>query len=250
MLQALIVDDEQHCIDRLKLLFENHKHNIGNYKICHSVSQAKSILENYNIDVLFLDVQLQNEMGFDLLKQLNTINFEIIFTTAYDSYAVEAFKFSALDYLLKPIDNDDLTLAMDKLKERKTLLNSAKKVASLLHNLNKNNDNKVINLSNSEGLHIIKVKEIIRCQADGNYTHLYLQNDKRITVSKTLKYFENLLKSYLFFRIHQSHLINLLYLNQFNQKKRVVKLNDGSEIEVSIRKKEPLLRILNDMKNF
>jgi len=247
MFKALIIDDEQHCIDRLSQLLDDQNEIISECQSCNSVSQAEKILSNQTIDVIFLDVQLQNETGFDLLKKIaSKITFEIIFTTAHDQYAVEAFKYAALDYLLKPIDEVDLKRGINKLKTKQTLLASAQKVETLLYNLNEENIDKIINLTNAEGVHLIKVNDIIRCNADDNYTHLYFNPDKKITIARTLKYFENLLQPYSFFRTHQSHLINLFYVKKFIPKKRVVILSDNTEIEVSIRKKEALIKILKN----
>lgn len=246
MLQALIIDDEQHCIDRLSELLNIQDELIIEYKSCCSVADAKITIENNAVDVIFLDVQLQNETGFDLLKKLTSINFEIIFTTAHNNFAVKAFEYSALDYLLKPIDKKDIERALNKLKTKQTLLNSAQKVKTLLYNLNKENTNKIINLTNAEGMHRIKVDDILRCNADDNYTHIYFNPNKKITIAKTLKYFENLLQPYSFFRTHQSHLINLNYIKKFIPKKRIAILNDNTEIVVSVRKKEELIAILKN----
>lgn len=245
MFKALIIDDEQHCIDRLSQLLNSQNKIVDSYLYCRNVPEALKILGEKPIDVVFLDVQLQNETGFDLLKKLaSNITFEIIFTTAFDKYAVEAFKYAALDYLLKPIDETDLKRALNKLKSKQTLLQANQKVETLLHNLNKKNTDKIISLTNAEGMHLIKVNDIIRCNADDNYTHVYFNPNKKITIAKTLKYFETLLHTYPFFRTHQSHLVNLLYIKKFMPKKRIIVLSDTTEIEVSVRKKEALLKIL------
>ncbi|MDY7395665.1 LytTR family DNA-binding domain-containing protein [Aureibaculum sp. 2210JD6-5] len=247
MFKALLIDDEQHCIDRLSQLLENQNEIISEYQSCCSVAEAETILENKTVDVIFLDVQLQNETGFDLLKNLaSKITFEIIFTTAHDNYAVKAFEYSALDYLLKPIANTDLERALNKLKTKQSLLDSAQKVETLLYNLNEENTNKIINLTNAEGVHRIKVNDIVRCNADDNYTHIYFNPDKKITIAKTLKHFENLLQPYSFFRTHQSHLINLNYIKKFIPKKRIAVLTDNTEIVVSVRKKEELIAKLKN----
>ncbi|MET2986221.1 LytR/AlgR family response regulator transcription factor [Aureibaculum conchae] len=247
MFKALLIDDEQHCIDRLSELLDNLNGIVASYFSCYTVLEAEKILANKKIDVIFLDVQLQNETGFDLLKKLaSKITFEIIFTTAHDKYAVKAFKYAALDYLLKPIDEIDLKRALIKLKTKQTLLNTNKKIEALLYNLNEENTDKIINLTNAEGVHLIKVNDILRCNADDNYTHVYFNPGKKITIAKTLKYFENLLQPYSFFRTHQSHLINLNYIKKFIPKKRVVILSDTTEIEVSVRKKEALIKVLRN----
>ncbi len=249
MLKTVIIDDEQHCVDRISKLLSKYNNTINIIKICSNVSNAKKAIELLKPDVIFLDVHLYEETGFDLLKQLSNIDFEIVFTTAYDSYAVDAFKFSALDYLLKPIDEDDLSITIGKLKKKISLKDISKKIEVLFHNLDdKTPQLKKIAISTLEGLTFLKVSDIIRCQSDINYTHIFLEGNKKITVAKTLKHFESLLKPYNFFRTHQSHLINLSYIDKFVKGKGgYVLMLDGTHIEVAVRRKDDFI---NKLSNF
>ena len=247
MLKAIIIDDEQHCVDRISKLLDKHNNNIDLVGICTTVDEAKTTIESELPDVIFLDVHLHEKTGFDLLKQLSNIDFEIIFTTAYDTYAVDAFKFSALDYLLKPIDEDDFYLTIEKIKKKASLKGVSKKVEVLIHNLEgKNQFLRKIAVSTSEGLTFVEVGNIIRCQSDINYTHLFLKGNSKITVTKTLKHFENLLEQYNFFRIHNSHLINLFFVEKYIKGKGgYVLMSDETHIEVAVRRKDAFLKKLS-----
>jgi len=249
MLKTIIIDDEQHCVDRISKLLSKYINTLDIVKICTNVDDAKMAIELIEPDVIFLDVHLHQETGFELLKQLSNIDFEIIFTTAYDSYAVDAFKFSALDYLLKPIDEDDLYRTIEKLKKKTSLKNISKKVEVLFHNLeDKTTQNKKIAVPTLEGLTFIKVTDIIRCRSDINYTHIFLKGSRKITVAKTLKHFEDLLEPHHFFRTHQSHLINLYYIDKYIKGKGgYVLMSDGTHIEVAVRRKDDFMNKLSSI---
>lgn len=248
MLKAIIVDDEQHCVDRITKLLKKYNSLIQLDYTANTVSNAKQYLDKESPDIVFLDVQIYEETGFDLLKQLSNINFEIIFTTAYESYALEAFKFSALDYLLKPIDEDDFDRAIEKIKKKTSLTELSKKMETLFHNLKEGNTNnpKKIALPTLEGLTLVYVHDVIRCQSDTSYVHLYLKGNKKITVAKTLKYFEGLLETHGFFRTHHSHLINLSMVEKYVKGKGGYALmQDGSPVEIAVRRKEQFLKQLS-----
>jgi two-component system LytT family response regulator len=192
-------------------------------------------------------VHLHDKTGFDLLKQFSNIDCEIIFTTAYDRYAVDAFKFSALDYLLKPIDENEFCLAIEKIKKKTSLKDISKKVEVLIHNLeDKNQLLRKIAVSTSEGLTLVEVANIIRCQSDINYTHFFLKDKRKITVAKTIKHFENLLEQHNFFRIHKSHLINLSFVEKYLKGKGgYVLMSDKTHIDVAVRRKDAFLKKLS-----
>jgi len=245
MLTAIIVEDEQHCVDRLLDLLKPHHGDIEVVGVYKAYSEALLALKKVQPDFIFLDVQLANRTGFELLKELQPISFEVVFTTAHEKYAIEAFDFSALDYLLKPIDPADLERSITKLK--KTLSSDlGKKMETLFHNLQlEQNITKRIAIPTTEGLTFVSLTDIVRCQADTNYTHIHISNGSRLTVAKTLKQFEQLLGDYGFFRVHNSHLINLAFIKKYNKGKQgTVEMDDGSEIEVSIRRKDPFLKRL------
>ncbi|MDO6518888.1 LytR/AlgR family response regulator transcription factor [Zobellia uliginosa] len=246
MLRAIIIDDEKHCQDRLLLLLGAHG-ALQVENVASSFEEGLVAIKKYSPQVVFLDVQLHDRTGFELLQELVHVNFEVIFTTGYDTYALEAFKFSALDYLLKPIAEDDLHVALEKLKEKISLKEISKKMEVLFHNLDnqKASDFRKIAVPTVDGLSMIAITDIVRCQSDVNYTHLFLKADKKLTVAKTLKYFEALLEKHHFYRTHQSHLVNLSCVDKYVKGKGGYALmNDGSHIEVAVRRKEDFLRKL------
>lgn len=247
MIKAIIIDDEQHCISRLKNLVATYCSNAielsGSFK---TVEEGVDAIKKIKPQLVFLDVELQNQTGFDILKQLPEINFEVIFTTAYDKYAVQAFKFSAVDYLLKPVDADELQTAIQKLSDKVSQKDIAGKFDTLFYNLkNIQSSSKRICVPVVSGLIFIQTDDIIRCESNINYTTLFLKNKQKLLVAKTLKEFEAMLTDYNFYRVHNSHLINLAYIKNYNKGKGgSVIMDDGSEIEVSTRRKDEFLKML------
>ena len=246
MLKALIVDDEQHCIDRLETLLRSSTYNIKIIAYCKTIDEAIKEIASRTPDILFLDVQLGNGTGFDLLSQLDHIDFEVIFTTSYDKYALKAFKFSALDYLLKPIDNTDLDNALQKLRQQKSLKETSQKIDILFHNFKESNpSSKRIAIPTVAGFTMLDTKQIIRFQSDANYTHIHTLSNKKITASKTIKYFEDILDDNTFFRVHKSHLVNLDYIEAYTKGKGGhITLSDKTRIEVAVRRKDELIQKL------
>lgn len=249
-LSAIIVDDEQHCIDRLLLLLEAHSNIIKVEGSCSSVEEAENLIKSKNPDIVFLDVQLNARTGFDLLNQIDEVDFEVIFTTAFDNYAIKAFKFSALDYLLKPLNPEDLKTALERLVAYKGLKNTSRKIETLLFNFNKEiQREKRLAVPTLEGLEMINLKDITYLQSDANYTHIHIVPNKKITAPKTLKHFEDILDEHLFFRIHKSHVVNLSFIKSYLKGKGgYVILSDSTKLEVAVRRKEELLKKLNHSK--
>lgn len=247
MIKAIIIDDEQHCIDRLENLLANYcadsVKQCGSFK---SVEEGLTAVKQIKPELVFLDVEINNKTGFDFLKQLPEINFEVIFTTAYDKYAVQAFKFSALDYLLKPVDANELQTAVNKLSEKFSQKEISQKFDVLFYNLkNIQSASKKICVPVLSGFVFIQTSDILRCESNINYTTLFLKNKQKLLVAKTLKEFEDLLSDYNFYRIHNSHLINLAYIKTYNKGKGgSVTMEDGSEVEVSTRRKDDFLKKL------
>jgi two-component system LytT family response regulator len=206
------------------------------------------VLKNYSPDLLLLDIQLPDGTGFDLLGEVNQFNFKLIFITAFEEYAIKAFKFSALDYLLKPFDPDEVSKALARVKEAIDLEDTQLKLNAFLSNIqNISSEAKKIVLRTSESIHLVNVQDIMHCQSDGNYTNIYLHGGKKLIVSRTLKEFEQMLEPYGFFRLHQSHLMNLNYLDHFNREREHVVLKDETSLPVSSRKKDQLLKIFKDL---
>ncbi|HRN57574.1 MAG TPA: LytTR family DNA-binding domain-containing protein, partial [Agriterribacter sp.] len=197
--------------------------------------------------LVFLDMQIHDKTGFDLLKQVGEINFDVIFTTAYEKYAVQAFKFSAIDYLLKPVDADELKQAVAKLEQRLSKNEMSKKVDALFDNMkNMQTASKRIGIPTVSGITYVAVGDIIRCHSQINYTVFYLKDNQKITVAKTLKEFEEMLSDHNFYRVHNSHLINLAYVKKYHRGKGgYLTMADNTEIEVSIRRKDELLKKLS-----
>ncbi len=247
MIKALIIDDEKHCIDRLNHLLLPHKNLVEIIGASGTVQEGEELILLTRPDLVFLDVQMKEKTGFDLLRSLPEINFAVIFTTAFEKFALQAIKFSAIDYLLKPIDADDLNVALIKLKNEVSKKMTADKIDILLQNtLHNNASPKKLVVPTVNGFEFLDIANILRCQSDINYTTIYLTDKHKLVVAKTLKEFEEMLSDYSFFRVHNSHLINLAYIKSYNKGKGgSVILNDGTEIEVSVRRKEDFLKRLS-----
>jgi two-component system, LytTR family, response regulator len=244
MITTVIVDDEQHCIDRLSgLLAQQFSRNIQVIGVFSAVDDALDGIKKLHPGLVFLDVQINDKTGFDLLLQSEHIDFEVIFTTAYDKYAVQAFKFSAIDYLLKPVEADDLKAALDKLNEKISKNDKSKKIEALLNNIQSASKRICVPVVN--GLVFLQIADVIRCQSEVNYTNIFLKDKQKLLVAKTLKEFEEMLADYNFFRIHNSHLINLAYIKSYNKGKGgYVTMMDNSSIEVASRRKDEFLKKL------
>ena len=246
IMTAVIVDDESKNRASLKKLCEKYVPDLKIEGLADSVATAKKIIDRTDPDLVFLDIRMPVEDGFELLKKYDDIPFDVIFTTAFDQYAIKAFKFSAIDYLLKPISIQELQEAVEKVRKKKgkTQEKSRTNISTLKENLVNGNFDKIA-LPTTEGFSFVKRDDIIRCEASGNYTIFYLQNKTKYIITKTLKYYEEMLSEYSFFRVHKSHLINLTYVSKFLRGKQgYVQMNDGKNIEVSTRKREELLKRL------
>jgi two-component system, LytTR family, response regulator len=248
MTKAIIVDDEIHCINRLtELLKKYHSQEIAILGAYSTVADGLAAIKELQPQLLFLDVQIHDNTGFDLLMALPACNFDVVFTTAYEKFAVQAFKFSALDYLLKPIDKEDLATAITKYNDKYAKNETAAKLDVLFHNLKSmQGGSKKISVPVATGLTFIDVADILRCESEINYTIIYLKDKKKLVVAKTLKDFDEMLCEFNFFRVHNSHLINLNYIKSYNKGKGgSVILTDNSEIEVSTRRKDDFLKAIN-----
>jgi len=240
-----IVDDEQHCIDALLELLNHYSEHIDSIKTYGNVEAAVKGINSFKPDILFLDIQLQDQTGFDVLKQLRFKDFNLVFCTAFEQYAITAFKFSAMDYLLKPIAGEEFNETMEKLlaKSEKDALNGKMQVL-MSHLESSGQQHKKICIPTIDGYMFLKMQEIIRCQADVNYTYIFTADQQKFVVSKTLKHFEDLLKPPHFFRIHNSHLVNMDYIQKYTKGKGgFVTLSDQTVLEVSTRRKDEFLRL-------
>lgn len=230
----------------LSNLLNEHFKQVNVVAVCKNNEEGKAAIESLYPELVFSDIELNGVPVFTMLQQLNSINFEVIFTTAFEKYALQAIKFSALDYLLKPFGKDELAEALGHFQQRQNRLQSPQQFDTLFYNLRHfQSDLKKIALPISNGLVIIPVKDIIRCQAEVNYTHFFLTTQAKILVTKTLKDYDELLKEFDFIRVHNSHLINLRHVkNYVRGEGGTVTMSDGSVIDVSRRKKEEFLKRL------
>ena len=247
MIRTIIIDDEDRGRRTLTTQISKYCPDLEIVGEANGVESGLEVIRNHKPDVVFLDIQMQDGTGFDLLQQIPKVNFAVIFATAYDQYAVQAFKFSATDYLLKPIDPDQLIKAVDKLKTELESQNLNKKLEALISN--KNNFEKIA-LPTFDGIILVKIREIIRCQSESNYTTLFLPKGEKIVVTKTLKDFDEMLSPIGFFRIHQSHLINMAFVNKYIKGDGgAVKMEDGTTLEVARRRKDTFLERLLENNN-
>lgn len=247
MINAIIIDDEQHCIDRLSsLLIEKHRDAIKLTGVFSNIEEGLTAINKLQPQLVFLDIQIHDKTGFDLLRKLSKIDFDIIFTTAYEKYAIQAIKFSAIDYLLKPVTAEDLNIAISKSAEKMVKNDTSSKLDTLFHNLkNIQGMSKKICVPVVTGLVFLEIADIIRCESEVNYTTIFLKDKQKLVVAKTLKEFEEMLSEYNFFRVHNSHLINLAYIKSYNKGKGgFVTLADNSSIEVSTRRKDDFIKAI------
>ena len=250
MLKAIIIDDEQHCVDVLSaMLTKKFALEIELIGAASSAAAGKQLIASKKPALVFLDVEMPNETGLDLLMSLDKIDFEVIFTTAHEHYALKAIKLNALDYLLKPFSVEDLEDAIEKCRQKRSNSFNAEALRSLMGNLRSPaTETKKIGLPTGNGIRFVNIKDISHIESENNYSHFFFTDKTKLIVSKTLKEFEDLLEGYHFFRIHNSHLVNLAYVQSFLQKDGdYIILTDGSKLEVSRRRKAELLEILKTL---
>jgi two-component system LytT family response regulator len=238
MIKAVIVDDEIRGIRSLQQKLQPFAQIIEITDVFHCPFEAVKHLAVVKPDVLFLDVEMPGMNGFEVLQQLGELNFEVIFITAYNTYTLDALRVSAVDYLLKPVEDDELTAAVDRLQKRIPL----KLKPSSLTLPEKNGTMNRLALATAEGIYLIKKAEIVRVEAMSNYSTFYLADSRKIVVSKTLKEYEQVLNDHHFLRINRSVIANLNYAMKYRKGDGgTLEMNDGFEIEVSPQRKEELM---------
>ncbi len=243
MMRALIIDDEPKNVRILKRLLDDYCPQIEVAGEAGDARTAFTTIREMKPDIVFLDIEMPYGNAFDLLDKLLPVDFEIIFITAFDDYTLKAFKYSALDYLLKPVDIDELKAAVKKAAEKIAGKNINLQLGNLLSNL-KNNQATLqkIALPSADGIIFINVEEIIRCEASGNYTLIFADSKEKITASKTIKDYEELLPPSIFCRIHNSHIINLNRIKKYHRGRGgFVVMDDGTSIEVASRRRDEFL---------
>ena len=245
MINALIIDDEPYCCEVLVTLLEKYCPKVHILSSCSSGAEGLKAIREQVPALVFLDVEMPRMNGFEMLEQLPKINFDLIFTTSYDQYALKAIRISAIDYLLKPIDRQELQKAVQKVAER-SYQPAAQQLDILLQKINHSSGaiNKVA-MPTMEGLQMVAVDSIISCESDSNYTIVMLKNKQKLVVSRTLKDIEEMLEDYTFVRVHHSYLINLNEVNKYVKGEGgYLVMSDGSAVDVSRSRKESLLKKL------
>jgi two-component system, LytTR family, response regulator len=244
MINAILIDDEMHCLDTLSILLEEYCPEVQILDRCSSAKAGLLAIKQKSPNLVFLDIEMPVMNGFELLEHFHEIPFAVIFTTSYDQYAIKAIHFSALDYLLKPIDPKELVAAVQKVQRLKSLPSLEQFQVLLNHVQNKGSNFTRMAVPTTEGYELIDTEDIMRCEADDNYTHIYLKNKNKVIACRTLKEVEAQLQGYSsFIRVHHSYIVNL------NEVKKYVRgeggyviMSDNSTVNVSRSRKEALLK--------
>ena len=244
MIKAILVEDEVHCLDTLNMMVRDYCPEVQVMDICDSAEKGLAAIEKCKPDLVFLDIEMPCMNGFELLGQFKEIPFAVIFTTSYDQYAVKAIRFSALDYLLKPIVAKELVLAVNRVKMQKAPP-SAEQLRMLMDQV----QHKILGFTKIaiptiEGFELIPADQVLRCEADDNYTYLFLKNKTKITACRTLKEVEEQLHAFPFFtRVHHSHLVNMNEVTKYMRgEQSYLIMSDGSSVQVSRRRRESLTK--------
>ncbi len=247
MKKILIIDDENRTRELIAKMIDSFGFDVQAIAEGENVQSGIAAIEKHQPDIVFLDIQMPDGTGFDVLASITNKNFEVVFITAHEEFAIKAIKFSALDYLLKPVDLSELKAAVEKAIN--TIKNKGEQAQYevLQHNMNPSQKKRLV-LKTQESVHVVELDQIIRCESDRNYTSFYLLDGKKILVSKTLKEYETLLSGHNFLRVQQSHLINLNYIDRYDKKDGgAVVMKDGSEVPLSSAKREVFFQRLENL---
>ena len=247
MKKAVIIDDENRTRDLIAKMINSFGLDILAIPAGENVQSGIQAIEELKPDIVFLDIQMPDGTGFDVLKSVKNKNFEVIFITAHEEFAIKAIKFSALDYLLKPIDPEELKAAVEKAIKAVDDKKEESQFEALQNNIQPNKKKRLV-LKTQESVYVVELHEIIRCEADRNYTSFFLSSGKKILVSKTLKEYETLLSTHNFLRVQQSHLVNLDYVDRYDKGNGgSVVMKDGSEVPLSPAKREVFFKIIENL---
>jgi len=246
MYKAIIIEDDPMLAQTLAKIIKAEAPYFELKGEAPSITGAKKLIDEVRPDVVFCDVELEDGLSFQLLSELEKIDFEIIFVTAFGHYAINAFRYSAIDFVLKPIDPDDIRQASERVLESLGKKNINERMQNFLFNRSQAPTEQKIILQTTTSTHYVPIREIVRCEADINYTRFFLDNGKTIMVSKTMSEFEKMLPAH-FFRVHRSHLLNLNYVQEFKKKSNLVVLSNNEKIEISTRKREAFLEALQNL---
>ncbi|SMD33170.1 two component transcriptional regulator, LytTR family [Reichenbachiella faecimaris] len=241
-MRLVLIDDESTVRENLKILLNMYTPHAKVVGEASGVQEGLTCIKLNHPDLVLLDVEMKDGTGFDLLAMYGKIDFKLIFVTGHNEYAIKAFKYSAIDYVLKPIDPDDLKAAIGKASEHFDEQELNLKVSNLVGNKNTVNEQQNVILKDAENVYLVAVEDIIRCESEANYTKFFLSDGRKLIISKTLKEYDQLFAGQSFFRAHQSHLINLNHFDRYEKKEGgIVYMKDGSVLPVAVRKKEALM---------
>ncbi len=245
--RCLIIENDAYSAKDVKSIVENHFDDISMLDPVDNIKSAKTAIDKYNPDLVISDINLKSSNAFSLFDQYETIPFKIIFITSYSKYAVEAFKISALDFLEKPFRDEDLISAIQNAMRLIDQEHYNKQLRTFFHNYNPKQTRKKLVLKNIEAIHIVSIENIIYITSDNNYSEFHINDGRKIVVSKPLKFYDEQLSSYLFFRTHQSYLVNLNSAKTFHRKDSVLELSNGTQVPVSSNKSSALIHYLSQM---
>ncbi|MEP3387155.1 MAG: LytTR family DNA-binding domain-containing protein [Reichenbachiella sp.] len=247
-MRIVLIDDDATVRENLRLLLKIYAPESSVVGEASGVQSGLDCIRSNKPDLVLLDVEMKDGSGFDLLSLYKDIDFKLIFVTGHNEYAIKAFKYSAIDYVLKPVDPDDLQAALLKASEVHDVQEQRLRVSNLVQNKSLEARKRKILLKDAETVYLVLVSDIIRCESEANYTIFYLLDKRKIMVSKTLKEFDQLFEGQSFFRAHQSHLINLNHFDRYEKKEGgIIHMKDGSTLPVAVRKKEALLSVLSQL---
>jgi two-component system LytT family response regulator len=247
MVKAVIIDDERYLREMLREMLMVSFAEIEIAGEADSVTDGVRLIDERRPDLVLLDIEIREGKGFDILEKVTYRDFRVIFVTAYDEFAVKAIKFSAIDYILKPVEEEELVAAVQRALAEMERPFLQKQIENFFHNCNDQQNKKLV-LRTSGDIHILNVREIIRCESDNSYTTFFLENGEEIVVSKSIKEYDELLRDHGFIRPHRSHLVNLDFIRRLDKSDGgFLILKDGKEIPVSTRRKQSLLQILDEL---
>ncbi|MCX6318745.1 MAG: LytTR family DNA-binding domain-containing protein [Bacteroidetes bacterium] len=249
MQKAILIDDEKNSRESLRKKIETHCPDVQILAECANGLEGLDAIERHAPDIVFLDIEMPHMNGFNMLQQVTKRNFELIFTTAFNQYAINAIRYSALDYLVKPVDVAELVLAVERSRKKKNETDTSRQLEILSGYLSQQQAKPdKIAVSVSTGLEIITVANIIYLEATGNYTHIYMKDEKPLLASRTLKEFEDILPPSFFYRIHNAILVNVSYIKKYNRgDSGQVLLTNGVLLDVARRRKDELLQLIQKL---
>lgn len=241
MITAVIIDDEQNNIDNLKSLLQKHCDEVEVSGTAINAKEGRRIISLNDPDLVFLDIQMPGENGFELLQSISKYSFEVIFVTAFDQYGIKAVKFAAIDYLLKPINIGELKIAVKRVIDKKDNNHQNNQLENLMQLLKENHKEHRIALASAHDIRYVKPSDIIRCESSNNYTTFHFVSGEKLLISKPIYFYEDLLQDYHFIRCHQSHLVNKKFITSFiKEDSGYLLLEDETRLPVSKSKKEKI----------